>query len=190
MTIEETIYMAAATPVVKELEPSNVPDTADAAAEDDDDAAQPVVEPEELKAGEKEKYFESVGRRKRAVARVRLMTRKSGDELKEDAALMTINDKDYLDYFNDLELVATVESPLRKLKSLHRFKVSVKVLGGGLSGQADAVRHGISRALEIFDENFRKKLKKAGFLTRDPRRVERKKPGLKKARKAGRWSKR
>lgn len=138
----------------------------------------------------RKKYFEAVGRRKRSIARVRLLTRKSGDELREDSALMTVNDKDYQDYLLDKDLVAVVESPLRKLKSLHRFKVTVKVKGGGISGQADAIRHGISRTLEQFDENFRKKLKKAGYLSRDPRKVERKKPGLKKARKAPRWSKR
>ncbi|HXV26809.1 MAG TPA: 30S ribosomal protein S9 [Candidatus Paceibacterota bacterium] len=147
-------------------------------------------EPEELAPGAKEKYFEAVGRRKRSVARVRLMTRKSGDELKEDSALMTVNGKDYQEYFTDANLVAVVESALRKLKSLHRFKVTVKVSGGGSSGQADAIRHGIARALESFDGNFRKKLKKVGYLTRDPRKKERRKYGLKKARKAPRWSKR
>jgi len=146
--------------------------------------------PEELKEGEKEKYFEAVGRRKKSIARVRLMTRKSGDTLTEDTALMTVNGKDYQSYFTDKSLVAVVEAPLRKLKSLHRFKVTAKVNGGGIAGQADAIRHGISRTMEEFDENFRKKLKKAGFLTRDPRRVERKKSGLKKARKAPRWRKR
>lgn len=188
MTTEEK-KLKAATPAPVTAEPTpEVPEVVEATETEEEEA--PAFEPEELKAGEPEKYFESVGRRKRAVARVRLMTRKSGDELKDDSALMTVNDKDYQDYFNDDELVAVVEAPLRKLKSLHRFKVTVKVSGGGLAGQADAVRHGISRTLETFDENFRKKLKKAGFLTRDPRKVERKKPGLKKARKGPRWSKR
>jgi small subunit ribosomal protein S9 len=145
---------------------------------------------EELPEGAKEKYYEAVGRRKRAVARVRLMTRKAGDPLTEDAGLMTVNGKDFTVYFLDKNLVQRIEQPLRLLKSLHRFKVTAKVVGGGISGQADAVRHGISRTLELFDANFRKKLKKAGFLTRDPRKVERKKPGLKKARKSGRWAKR
>lgn len=157
---------------------------------EDDDVAQPDAPLETLAAGTKEKYFEAVGRRKRAVARVRLMTRKSGDEARDDAALMIVNGKDYKDYFRDRLLVNVVESPLRKLKSLQRFKVTVLVNGGGIAGQASAVRHGISRGLEIFDENFRKKLKKAGYLTRDPRKVERKKPGLKKARKGPRWAKR
>lgn len=156
--------------------------------EDDIDLGPEAVE--ELEPGAKEKYFESVGRRKRAVARVRLMTRKSGDKVREDGALLTVNGQDYIEYFKDKQLIVRIEAPLRRLKSLTRFKVTVLVNGGGISGQADAVRHGISRALEIFDGNFRKKLKKAGFLTRDSRKVERKKPGLKKARKGPRWAKR
>jgi small subunit ribosomal protein S9 len=156
--------------------------------EDDIDLGPETLE--DLPEGAKEKYYEAIGRRKEAVARVRLMTRKSGDKITEDKGLMTVNDKDYADYFLDANLLQRIEQPLRRLKSLHRFKVSAKVSGGGISGQADALRHGISRALELFDANFRKRLKKSGFLTRDPRRVERKKSGLKKARKAGRWSKR
>lgn len=157
--------------------------------EDEDIDAAPIVL-EELADGAKEKYYEAVGRRKRSIARVRLMTRKAGDKLTEDAALMTVNGKDYSDYFLDKNLMMRVETPLRRLKSLSRFKVSVLVNGGGIAGQADAVRHGISRTLELFDANFRKKLKKAGFLTRDSRRVERKMPGLKKSRKGPRWAKR
>ncbi len=157
--------------------------------EDDDIEVAPIVL-EELAEGVKEKYYESIGRRKRSVARVRLMTRKAGDKITEDAALMTVNGKDYTDYFLDKNLIMRVETPLRRLKSLSRFKVTVLVNGGGISGQADAVRHGIARTLELFDANFRKKLKKAGFLTRDSRRVERKMPGLKKSRKGPRWAKR
>lgn len=157
--------------------------------EDEDMDTAPIVL-EELADGAKEKYYEAVGRRKRSIARVRLMTRKAGDKLTEDAALMTVNGKDYSDYFLDKNLMMRVETPLRRLKSLSRFKVSVLVNGGGIAGQADAVRHGISRTLELFDANFRKKLKKAGFLTRDSRRVERKMPGLKKSRKGPRWAKR
>lgn len=140
--------------------------------------------------GGREKYYQAVGRRKEAIARVRLMTRKAGDQSADDRGLITVNDKDYSAYFNDALLMERVESPLKRLKSLSRFKVSAHVVGGGMSGQADAVRHGISRALELFDANFRKKLKKAGYLSRDPRIKERRKPGLKKARKGPRWSKR
>lgn len=157
---------------------------------EDDDVELGPETPEELPEGAREKYFESVGRRKEAIARVRLMTRKSTDEVRPDFALITINEKDYTTYFTDRNLQERVEQPLRRLKSLTRFKVTARVHGGGISGQADAVRHGISRALELFDANFRKKLKKAGFLTRDSRIKERRKPGLKKARKAGRWAKR
>lgn len=176
------------TPPAPELPPQETL-FVDTVRDEDDDIVVDTA-PEELEEGAREKYYEAVGRRKRAVARVRLMTRKATDPVKPDQALITVNDKDYAAYFNDVHLQEKVESPLKRLKSLTRFKVSAHVLGGGISGQADAVRHGISRTLELFDANFRKKLKKAGFLTRDPRRVQRKMPGLKKARKAGRWSKR
>ena len=184
--------MARTTTPTPALEPQAVaPITfVDTVSREDDDLELGPEVVETLEPGAKEKYFESVGRRKRAIARVRLMTRKSGDQARDNAALMTVNGQDYLAYFKDPNLIVRIESPLRRLKSLARFKVSAMVSGGGISGQADAVRHGISRTLELFDTNFRKKLKKAGFLTRDPRRVERKKPGLKKARKGPRWSKR
>lgn len=149
-----------------------------------------------LKEGEvesenaKEKYYEAVGRRKESIARLRLFTRKSTDVVQEDAALLTVNGKDYREYFLDSNLISRIESPLRKLKSLNRFKATAMVNGGGIAGQADAVRHGLARTLEQFDTNFRKKLKKSGLLTRDPRAKERRKYGLKKARKAGQWSKR
>lgn len=142
------------------------------------------------KAPKKEKYFQTVGRRKEAVAIVRLYTKKSTDTLEGDHALVIVNNKDYRQYFSDKMLQLIVESPLRKLKSLNRFKATVLVKGGGMSGQADAIKHGISRALVEFDQNFRKKLKKAHFLTRDSRVKERRKYGLKKARKAPAWSKR
>ena len=143
-----------------------------------------------LGPGGKEKYFQAIGRRKESVARVRLYTKKSTDKAEDDKALIIINDKDYTDYFSDKTLQMHLEAPLRKLKSLNRFKATVHVSGGGMSGQADAVRHGLARALEQFDINFRKKLKKAGYLTRDPREKERRKYGHKKARKSPRWSKR
>lgn len=138
----------------------------------------------------REKYFQAIGRRKESVARIRLYTRKSGDSSKEEYALLTVNGKDYTAYFTNSDLWGVVEAPLRKLKSLNRFKVVAIVSGGGSAGQAEAVRHGIARALELFDSNFRKKLKKSGYLKRDPRAKERRKYGHKKARKSGRWSKR
>ncbi|MBI2064566.1 MAG: 30S ribosomal protein S9 [Candidatus Yanofskybacteria bacterium] len=142
------------------------------------------------KNGKKEKYFQAVGRRKESVAIVRLYTKKSTDAIEGDHALVRVNDKDYREYFSDANLQGVVESALRKLKSLNRFKATVKVSGGGLAGQAGAIKHGLSRTLTLFDLNFRKKLKKSGFLTRDSRTKERRKYGLKKARKSGQWSKR
>lgn len=144
----------------------------------------------EEKSGKKEKYFEAVGRRKESVAITRLFTKKSTDTIEGDYALIVVNGKDYRDYFTDKTLQAIIESPLRKLKSLNRFKATVLVKGGGMAGQAGAVKHGLSRTLVLFDLNFRKKLKKSGFLTRDSRVKERRKYGLKKARKAHQWHKR
>mgnify|MGYP001559675515 FL=1 len=144
----------------------------------------------EEKNGKKEKYFQAVGRRKESVAIVRLYTKKSTDTLEGDHALVQVNDKDYREYFSDANLQGVVESALRKLKSLNRFKATVKVNGGGMAGQAGAIKHGLARTLILFDLNFRKKLKKSGFLTRDSRIKERRKYGLKKARKAPAWSKR
>ncbi len=138
----------------------------------------------------KEKYFQSVGRRKESIARVRLYTKKSTDTIEDEKALVVVNGKSYEEYFSDVNLRGVVESPLRKLKSLNRFKATVVVHGGGLRGQADAIKHGIARALVEFDLNFRKKLKKSGFLTRDSRIKERRKYGHKKARKMGQFSKR
>lgn len=141
-------------------------------------------------AGGKEKYYEARGGRKESIARVRLYTKKATDVISEDKALITVNGKDYREYFTEASLWEVVESALKKLKSINRFKISAVVRGGGKSGQADAIRHGIARTLVMFDQNFRKKLKKSGYLTRDPRAKERRKYGLKKARKAPRWAKR
>jgi|SRR3989344_4864544 len=148
----------------------------------------PVIEVVDEKGPEK--YYETVGRRKESIARIRLFTKKSTDVTGEEIAIVTVNKKSYTEYFTDVNLQHIIESPLRKLKSLNRFKVTAVVHGGGIAGQAGAIKHGISRALELFDPNFRKKLKKSGFLTRDSRAKERRKYGLKKARKAGQWSKR
>ena len=138
----------------------------------------------------KEKYYEAMGRRKESIARVRLYTKKATDAITEEKALITVNGKDYREYFTDANLWEIAEAPLKKLKSVNRFKVSVVVRGGGKSGQAGAIKHGIARTLVKFDNNFHKKLKKSGYLTRDPRAKERRKYGLKKARKAPRWAKR
>ncbi|MBU6415318.1 30S ribosomal protein S9 [Patescibacteria group bacterium] len=129
-----------------------------------------------------ERYWEAVGRRKSAVARVRLYTR--GEKG------VWIGEKPYGVYFQTLELQKIVEDALKKMKADTRFRVSVKLSGGGTRGQAEAIRHGISRALVKFNADFRKRLKRAGYLTRDPRVKERRKFGLKKARKAPQWAKR
>lgn len=134
------------------------------------------------KKKEKPAYFEAVGRRKTSVARVRLFSKGEGK--------IIINGKDFEKYFVVAELRQIVEDPLKKMKLTGKFRILVKVSGGGIHSQAEAVRHGISRVLIEFDADFRKRLKKAGFLKRDPRMKERRKFGLKKARKAPQWSKR
>ena len=144
--------------------------------------------PQKEKKVKKVRYHEAVGRRKRAVARVRLYTVNPSESMETGNFL--VNDKNYKEYFPMPILQQVVESPFIRLKSQNRFSGTAKVKGGGISGQAEAVRHGISRALIIFDINFRKRLKKLGFLRRDPREKERRKFGLKKARRAPQWSKR
>jgi len=140
-----------------------------------------VAVEEEAKNQKSEKFYEAVGRRKTASARVRLYTKGNG---------YTVNAKDFKEYFPLVSLQRILESPLRKMKSLERFRIEAKVAGGGAHAQAEAVRHGIGRALIVFNADFRKRLKRAGYLKRDPRQKERRKYGLKKARKAPRWSKR
>ena len=129
-----------------------------------------------------ERYFEAVGRRKTSVARVRITpsTKQS----------FSINDKDIDTYFPTKELAATIVEAFTVSKTAHKYKVTAKLSGGGISGQAVALRHAISRALVVQDRETRGPLKKAGFMKRDPRAKERRKFGLKKARKAPQWSKR
>lgn len=128
-----------------------------------------------------ERYFEGVGRRKTAVARVRI-TKGTG--------VFVVNGKKSEEYFNRTLSGQVALSPLDKFSILDKFNVSAKVSGGGTTAQAEAVRLGVARALVIFDSAFRDKLRPLGFLTRDPRMVERKKYGLKKARRAPQWKKR
>lgn len=127
-------------------------------------------------------FIATVGRRKTSIARVRLVKNGTGK--------IVINGRDYSAYFNTYEYRRRVEEPLETVGQKDAVDVSVKVIGGGMSGQAEAVRHGIARALVELNPTFRKSLKKLGFLMRDPRKKERKKPGLKKARRAKQWSKR
>lgn len=126
-------------------------------------------------------YFYGTGRRKDSVARVRVYT---------DTGKITINDRDIDNYFGLETLKLIVRSPLVLLGLEGKYDVVVRVSGGGVSGQAGAIRHGLSRALLQFDPELRSTLKKAGFLTRDPRMKERKKYGLKAARRAPQFSKR
>ena len=130
---------------------------------------------------ETKKYTEAVGRRKTSVARVRI-TPASKTSFK-------INDKDLATYFPTAEMRKVVEEAFGKVQA-GEFSVSVHTNGGGIHSQAEAVRHGISRALVKYDLAHRTKLKVANFLKRDPRAKERRKFGLKKARKAPQWSKR
>jgi len=127
-------------------------------------------------------YFYGTGRRKTAVARVRLYPNGDGR--------IVVNGRAGEEYFPRETLMQTVRSPLRLLELANRFNLSIKVVGGGVSGQAGAVRHGIARALVRVDEEMRSPLRHAGFLTRDPRMKERKKYGLKRARKAPQYTKR
>jgi len=127
-------------------------------------------------------YFRAIGRRKTATARVRLFN--------QDNQGILINDKPLEVYFANVFLQEIVKSPLEVTKCLDKFKVTVVVKGGGITSQAEAIRHGISRALVSFNPDFKKELKGAGFLKRDPRMRERKKFGLKRARRAPQWSKR
>ncbi len=125
-------------------------------------------------------YFYGTGRRKNSVARVRVYS---------GTGKIIIN-RDIDDYFGLETLKLVVRQPLTVAGVEGKFDIVVRVSGGGVSGQAGAIRHGLSRALLVYDENLRPELKKAGFLTRDPRMKERKKYGLKAARRAPQFSKR
>ncbi len=127
-------------------------------------------------------YYYGTGRRKTAVARVRLFP--GGD------GTIIVNGKDSNQYFGREALTSTIRAPLRLLDVGGRFNATVRVVGGGVSGQAGAVRHGIARALVRADEEWKPSLRKAGYLTRDSRMKERKKYGLKRARKAPQYTKR
>lgn len=128
------------------------------------------------------KYYEAVGRRKTSVARVRLY--------ETSAPACVINTKDLQQYFPVDELRMAATGAMRKMKVMDSFFISIMVSGGGIRGQAEAVRLATARALVKYNEEFHQRLKKAGYLTRDARAVERKKFGLKKARRAPQWNKR
>lgn len=127
-------------------------------------------------------YFEAVGRRKTAIARIRMtVAAKNSYEL---------NGQTLEAYFPVKEHQAIAIEPITKGKAAEKFSITVKLVGGGVNGQAEAVRHGIARALLLYDIQLRGGLKKLGFLKRDPRAKERRKFGFKKARKSPQWSKR
>ena len=126
-------------------------------------------------------YFYGTGRRKKSVARVRIVP---------GSGVITINGRDIDDYFGLETLKLIVNQPYAVTGTAGKFDIIANVKGGGISGQAGAIRHGLSRALLQADENYRPALKAAGLLTRDPRMKERKKYGLKAARRASQFSKR
>jgi small subunit ribosomal protein S9 len=131
----------------------------------------------------KGEYYYGMGRRKTAVARVRLFPNGSGN--------VTVNGREVRHYFGNRDaLTATLLAPLRLLELANSYDITVRVIGGGVSGQAGAIRHAVARALLRVNPDWKNPLRKAGFLTRDPRMKERKKPGLKRARKAPQYTKR
>jgi small subunit ribosomal protein S9 len=134
------------------------------------------------KKKEKKEYWSAIGRRKTATATVEIFSK--GEKI------FLVNGKPFNEYFPTFIQQKIVTAPLEILNLVDKFKILAKVKGGGILSQAEAVRHGLARALVSFNPNFRKKLKKAGFLKRDPRVKERKKFGLKRARRAPQWQKR
>jgi small subunit ribosomal protein S9 len=137
---------------------------------------------EPVKKAPAKEYLRTIGRRKRSIAQVRLFKNGKGEIL--------INEKDYKVYFPVLSLQIMIKEPLKAAGQENNLDFSIKVTGGGIKGQAEAVRLGIARALVQLNPTLKKSLKKPGYLTRDPRKKERKKPGLKGARRAPQWSKR
>ena len=144
--------------------------------------SEPVVK-KTVVSHKKSDYIQAIGKRKSSIARIRMFHNKTDGNF-------TVNQKDHKDYFQYFELQQIIMAPFKLLGLEGKHDVSVKVSGGGMKSQAEAIRHGMARALLILDPNFRKALKGAGFITRDPRVKERKKPGLRRARRAPQWQKR
>jgi small subunit ribosomal protein S9 len=126
-------------------------------------------------------YHYATGRRKTAVARVRIYS---------GSGTIEVNDKPYLELFNRVNQVNRIRRPLEIAGIADKVEIRAKIKGGGIAGWADALTHGIARALVVSDEKLKPALRKEGFMTRDPRIKERKKPGLKRARKAPQYTKR
>lgn len=143
------------------------------------DAKEAAVTSKTAKGGS---FIPAVGRRKTSIARVRL--------IKNGKGAITVNGKKFDDFFTTFDLRSQIEAPLKAVGQNEAVDVSVKVEGGGVRGQAEAIRHGVARALIVLNPTFRKTLKKLGYLSRDPRKKERKKFGLKGARRSPQWSKR
>ena len=127
-------------------------------------------------------YFYGTGRRKSAIAKMRIYP--------DDGTAIIVNDKPMEEYFNWLPWQSTVREPFATSGTVGRFRVMAKVTGGGVNAQAEAIRHGIARALVVFDPNLKPSLRRAGFITRDARVKESKKYGLKRARRAPQYTKR
>lgn len=135
-----------------------------------------------MEATNTDRYIETVGRRKTSVARVRITPAPKNSIL--------VNEKEMEVYFPIKDMQTIVKQPFMEAKISEKFKVTAHINGGGMHSQSEALRHGIARALVSYQADLRKTLKKAGYLKRDPRAKERRKFGLKKARKAPQWSKR
>lgn len=150
--------------------------------------AKEVVAPKKAAAKEAKifsgKYFYAVGKRKTSIAQVRIY------EVSKVTTEPVVNGKNLVDYFTIERHSEVVKAPLIATGLADRFEISIKVVGGGIMGQAEASRLGVARALIIFDETLKKTLKDLGYLTRDARIVERKKPGKRKARRSPQWAKR
>ena len=144
-------------------------------------ATHPHPTPAAQTTAPKVRYTEATGRRKTAVARVRIMA---------GTGKVVVNGKEPKDYFTLSRLVAAAIAPLTELQLGKNFDVSVHVSGGGISAQAEAIRHGIAQAIVLTDVAWKPRLRAMGYMTRDSRMVERKKYGLKKARRAPQWAKR
>ena len=131
---------------------------------------------------EEKEYYEGVGSRKTSTAVVRIFT--------EGDSKIMVNEEPYEEYFPNLEMQETVTDALEEISNEKKFKISIMARGGGLHSQSEAIRHGMARALVDLDPSFKKRLKRVGYLTRDPRMKERKKPGKRGARRSPQWQKR
>ncbi len=144
-------------------------------------AHKPIAHAAPAHAPSAERYTEATGRRKTAIARVRIIA---------GGGAVTVNGKDLKSYFTLSRLVSAAVAPLRELNLAENYDVTVNVSGGGTNAQAEAIRHGLSRAIVAVDAQWKPRLRAMGYMTRDSRMVERKKYGLKKARRAPQWAKR